>query len=178
MLRVVVGRIGRAHGIKGDVTVDVRTDEPELRFAPGTVLLTEPEPLGPLTVVDARVHSGRLLVRLEGVDDRTAAGVLRGALLQVDIDPSERPEDPEEFYDHQLVGLAVRTTAGVAVGEVVEVLHLPGQDVLAVRRPEGGEALVPFVAAIVPEVDLDGRTVIVDPPPGLLDDAPDDPPEL
>jgi 16S rRNA processing protein RimM len=90
------------------------------------------------------------------------------------VDPGERPEDPEEFYDHQLVGLAVRTVAGEDVGTLDEVLHLPGQDVLAVRRPGGDEVLVPFVHQIVPVVDLDAGEVVVDPPPGLLAPAEDE----
>jgi len=120
------------------------------------------------------VHSGRLILRFEGYDGRGAAEGLRNVLLVADVDPAERPEDPDEYYDHQLVGLAVRTLDGEPVGEVAEVLHLPGQDVLAVRRPDGTEALVPFVAAMVPSVDLDAGVVLVDPPPGLLTDVPSD----
>ena len=172
-LRLVVGRIGRAHGLRGDVAVDVRTDDPELRFAAGTVLLTDPPAVGPLTVESGKAHSGRLLLRFAGVADRTAAEALRGTLLVVDVDPDERPEDPDEFYDHQLVGLRVRTLDLVDVGEVADVLHLPAQDVLAVRREDGAEVLVPFVAAIVPVVDLDAGQVLVDPPAGLLEDVAD-----
>ena len=133
-MEVVVGRIGRPHGIKGEVTVEVRTDEPERRLGPGVTVRTDPATAGPLTITAGRVHSGRLLLTFEGVTDRTAAEALRGVLLVADVDPDERPEDPEEFYDHQLVGLAVHTVDGVHVGEIDEVLHLPGQDVLAVRR--------------------------------------------
>jgi 16S rRNA processing protein RimM len=168
-VRLVVGRIGRAHGIRGDVSVEVRTDDPDARFAPGVTLLTEPAERGPLTVASGRMHSGRLLLSFEGVADRSAAEALANTLLVVDVDPDARPEDPEEFYDHQLVGLAVRTVGGEQVGEVSEVLHLPAQDVLSVRRGDGREVLVPFVAAIVPEVDLDAGRVVVDPPAGLLD---------
>jgi 16S rRNA processing protein RimM len=96
-------------------------------------------------------------------------------LLVADVDPHELPEDPEEFYDHQLVGLAVHTVAGVHVGAIDEVLHLPGQDVLAVRRADDPDqrhdVLVPFVAEIVPTVDVAGGRVVIDPPPGLLDDG-------
>jgi 16S rRNA processing protein RimM len=168
-MQLVVGRIGRAHGIKGEVGVEVRTDDPDLRFADGTQLLTDPLERGPLTVVEARWHSGRLLVRFKGVDDRTAAETLRGTLLVVEVDEAERPDDPDEFYDHQLVGLAVVSTAGDAVGEVVDVLHLPAQDVLAIKRADGAEVLVPFVKELVPVIDLDARTVTVEPRPGLLD---------
>lgn len=166
---VTVGRVGRAHGIRGDVSVEVRTDVPELRFAEGTVLATEPAAAGPLTVSRVRWHQYRLLVRFAGVPDRTAAAALRGVLLLADVDEHERTDDPDEFPDHRLVGLPVQTSDGMRVGEVAEVVHLPGQDLLAVRRPDGGEALVPFVAEIVSEVDLERGRVTIDPPPGLLD---------
>jgi 16S rRNA processing protein RimM len=170
-VQLVVGRVGRPHGIRGDVTVEVRTDDPETRYAPGSVLLTDPEAAGPLTVEAARWHSGRLLVAFAGSHDRSAAERLRGVMLLVDVPDDEQPVDPEEFYDHQLVGLAVVTVDGQPVGEVTEVLHLPAQDVFAVQRGDGREVLVPFVAEIVPEVDLDGRRVLIDPPPGLIDEA-------
>jgi len=168
-MQLVVGRIGRPHGIRGDVTVEVRTDDPDERFAPGSVLLTEPATAGPLTVAAARAHSGRLLVSFEGCRDRSAAELLRGVVLVVDVPEDERPADPEEFYDHHLIGLAVVTVEGEQVGAVTEVLHLPAQDVLAVRRDDGRDVLVPFVTEIVPEVDLDEGRVVIDPPPGLID---------
>ncbi len=169
--RVVVGRIGRAHGIHGLVSVDVRTDEPELRLAPGAVLMTDPEARGPLTVVEGRVHSGRLLLRLDGVDDRTQAEALRGTDLIVEIDPSELPEGDDEWYDHQLVGLAAVGRDGTAYGSVSEVVHLPMQDMLAVRTDAGVEVLVPFVAELVPEVDMVAGRVVLDPPGGLFEEA-------
>ncbi|MDQ1602527.1 MAG: rRNA processing protein RimM [Actinomycetota bacterium] len=171
-MQVVVGRIGRPHGLRGEVSVEVRTDDPERRLAPGLTLQTDPAVAGPLTIVTGRVHSGRLLLTFEGVGDRTGAEGLRGVLLLAEIDPDERPEDPEEFFDHQLVGLLVSTVAGEPVGEVTEMLHLPGQDVLVLRRPDGREALVPFVTEIVPGVDLVGGRLVIDPPPGLLDENP------
>jgi 16S rRNA processing protein RimM len=169
-MRLVVGRVGRAHGIRGEVTVEVRTDQPERRLGDGAVLLTDPPDVGPLTVARGRAHSGRLLLRFAGVDDRAAAEALRGTLLIAEVDPNERPEDPDDFYDHQLVGLDVVARDGTPVGEVADMLHLPGQDVVVVRRPGGSETLVPFVAAIVPEVDLAGRRMVIDPPPGLLEE--------
>ena len=172
-LRLVVGRIGRAHGLRGDVAVEVRTDDPDLRFAEGAVLLTDPPQTGPLTVESGKVHSGRLLLRFAGVSDRTAADALRGTLLVVDVDPDQRPGDPDEYYDHQLVGLRVRTVDQAEVGEIADVLHLPAQDVLAVRRDDGREVLVPFVTEIVPVVDVDAGHVLVDPPAGLLEELPD-----
>jgi 16S rRNA processing protein RimM len=173
-LRLVVGRIGKAHGLRGEVTVEVRTDDPELRFAPGAVLDTDPALRGPLTVASGRVQGGRLVLRFEGVADRTGAEGLRNTLLIVEADPDELPEDPDEFYDHQLVGLRVVTVDGQQVGTVAEMLHLPTQDLFAVTRQDGREVLIPFVEEIVPDVDLEEGTVLVDPPAGLLELA--DPP--
>jgi 16S rRNA processing protein RimM len=115
------------------------------------------------------VHSGRLLLTIEGVVDRTAAESLRGTVLLVDVDPDERTDDPDEFSDHQLEGLDVVTVDGKAVGRLEEVLHPSAQDLLVVRRPDGTEALIPFVRELVPTVDLAARRVVVDPVPGLLE---------
>jgi 16S rRNA processing protein RimM len=168
-IRLVVGRIGRAHGVHGDVGVEVRTDDPDIRFADGAVLVTDPVERGPLTVAGSRWHSGRLLVHFIGVEDRNASEALRGTDLVVDVERAERPADPEEFYDHHLVGLRVQTTAGELVGMVAEVLHLPAQDVLAITRTDGVEILVPFVSELVPGVDLEAQRVTVVAKPGLLD---------
>jgi 16S rRNA processing protein RimM len=171
---VTVGRIGRPHGIRGEVTVEVRTDSPDLRFAPGSVLATEPARVGPLTVAAARWHSGRLLLSVEGVHDRTGAEALRGVVLSSEVPDDEIPEDPEEFYDHQLRGLAASTVDGVDLGTVDDVIHLPGQDLLSVLREGGREVLVPFVAEFVPEIDVEGGRIVLDLPDGLLDlDLPD-----
>lgn len=169
-MQLVVGRIGRAHGIKGEVSVEVRTDEPELRLGPGAVLATDPAATGPLTIATGRVHSGRLMLRFEGVTDRSGAEALRNTLLIAEVDPQEMPADPEEFYDHQLIDLDVVTVDGREVGRIAEITHLPYQDLLVVRRPDGSEALIPFVAEIVPEVDLEKQRAVIDPPPGLLED--------
>lgn len=194
---LIVGRIGRPHGIRGEVTVEVRTDEPDVRFAAGSVLVTEPAAAGGpgkadaggvpgpvpdasqpevpvsvparLTVEAARWHQSRLLVFFEGIHDRNVAEVLRGTLLCVDSAAVAAPEDPDEFNDHQLVGLAVVTPAGERLGEIARIDHAPASDLLVLRRPEGRTALIPFVKAIVPEVDLAGGRVVVDPPAGLLD---------
>jgi 16S rRNA processing protein RimM len=168
LLRLVVGRIGKAHGIKGEVTVEVRTDDPDLRFAPGAELLTEPAARGPLTVRRTRLQGGRLVLSLEGVDDRTAAEALRNTVLVAEIDPDEVPEDPDEYYDHQLEGLTVRTVDGEELGVVEQMIHGPAQDLFAIRRPHGGELLLPFIEEFVPEVDLERGLVIADPPEGLL----------
>jgi 16S rRNA processing protein RimM len=174
---VVVGRIGRAHGIRGEVSVEPRTDEPERRFADGAVLHTRSPQggtpsgagrLSSLTVLHSRRHQSRLLVTFAEVEDRTSAEALRGLSLVVPIDPDEAPADPEEFYDHQLIGLEVLTTDGDTVGEVSDVVHGTAQDLLAVRTSDGREVLVPFVAALVPVVDVRSRRVEVADRPGLL----------
>lgn len=172
---LVVGRIGKPHGVKGEVSVEPRTDEPDRRFAPGAQLKTQnerPGATGPahLTVAGTRWHSGRLLVRFAEIADRNAAEEARGTLLTIPLDPDERPEDPDEFYDHQLVGLRVVTTDGRDVGSLKEVVHGTAQDLLVVRT-ESGERLVPFVQALVPEVDVPGGRVVVADRPGLLTDA-------
>ncbi len=179
---VVVGRVGRAHGVRGELSVEPRTDEPERRFADGSVLQVRTPQGGPptgdrparLTVAQTRWHQSRLLVRFAEVPDRTAAESLRGLLLVVAVDPAESPDDPEEFYDHQLVGLSVLTTDGRPVGEVAEVLHSGTQDLLAIRAEDGRELLVPFVEALVPVVDVAAGRIEVADRPGLLE-PPDEP---
>ena len=169
-MEVVVGRVGRAHGVRGEVSVDVRTDEPERRFAPGATLLTDRRSGDALTVLAARPHGTRLLVTFAQVSDRAAAESLRGATLLAALAEDERPADPEEFYDHQLVGLAVRTEERGVVGRVSDVLHLPSQDLLVVATDGGGEALVLFGGEVVPSVGLGLGEVTVADQPGLLDD--------
>lgn len=178
---MTVGRVARAHGIRGDVTIDVRTDEPERRFAPGTRF----EHSGGALVVESwRWHSSKLLVRFEGVDDRDSAERLRGIELSMRVSAAELPAEPDEYYDHQLRGLLAVTTAGEPIGVVRDVLHLPSQDVLAIDRgvTEGpadppdpvdsvdsaGEVLVPFVAQMVARVDLAAGRVEIEDPAGLL----------
>jgi len=179
---VVVGRIGRAHGVTGEVSVELRTDEPDRRFADGAVLGTRtPQgtpPQGPgrpasLTVRGTRWHQSRLLVRFAELADRTAAEGVRGLTLVTEVDAAEVPEDPEEYYDHQLVGLAVVTTDGAPVGEVVDVVHGAGQDLLVLRATDGREVLVPFVSELVPVVDVPGGRLEVEDRPGLLSALPD-----
>jgi 16S rRNA processing protein RimM len=179
---VVVGRVGRAHGVKGEVSVEPRTDEPQRRFADGAVLRTRtpqgtaPTPPRPtsLTVAGIRWHQSRLLVTFAELGDRTAAESVRGLTLVTDVDTAEAPDDPEEFYDHQLVGLSMESTDGASVGEVTEVVHGAGQDLLVVRAADGREVLVPFVSALVPVVDVAaGRILVVD-RPGLLGPLPDE----
>ncbi|MFD3699499.1 ribosome maturation factor RimM [Streptomyces sp. NPDC058646] len=169
-MQLVVARIGRAHGIKGEVTVEVRTDEPELRLGPGAVLRTEPESAGPLTIETGRVHSGRLLLRFAGVKDRTGAEALRNILLIAEVDPTELPEEPDEYYDHQLMDLDVVLADGTEIGRITEISHLPSQDLFIVERPDGSEVMIPFVEEIVAEIDLEEQRCVITPPPGLIDE--------
>ena len=185
-MQVTVGRIGRPHGVRGDVVVGVRTDEPELRFAPGSRLDTDPVGVGPLTVAGRRWHSGELLVRFAEIGDRTAAAELGGTWLLVDSTVLDPLDDPDEFRDGDLIGLSVRTVDGAVVGTVTDVLH-HGQDILVIdpdgpaapagvaravagrsAGPRAEQILIPFVKAIVPEVDLAGGVLVIDPPEGLL----------
>jgi 16S rRNA processing protein RimM len=184
-VELVVGRIGRPHGVRGEVTVEVRTDDPDDRFAAGRALATNPAESGPLTVERVRWHSGRLLVNFAGIQDRDAADGLRGVLLVIDSADLPPSGDADEFYDHELIGLAAVTVDGMKIGVVTEVRHL-GQDLLVIGRsageiaqaagqpaggPAGGkddEVMVPFVAALVPEVDVGAGRIVIDPPPGLL----------
>ncbi len=167
---LVVGRIGKPQGLRGEVTVQVRTDDPDTRFAAGAVLLTEPAARGPLTVASARDQNGRLVLAFDGVTDRTAAEALRETLLQVDAATLAPPEDEDEFHDHVLRGMTALLVDGPPLGTVADVLHLPHGDVLVITRADNGaEVLVPFVRAMVPDVDVAGRTLTVDPPHGLLD---------
>jgi 16S rRNA processing protein RimM len=169
---LVVGRVVKAHGISGEVVVDVRTDDPESRFAQGSSLRGKPRgevPERVYTVEAARLHGGRLLVRLAGVADRESADALRGTVFVVDSDDLPPITEPDEFYDHQLEGLRVHTTSGRDVGTVAEVLHTAAGELLSVRTADGAEVLVPFVSAIVTSVSLDDGLLQIDPPDGLLD---------
>ena len=222
-MQLVVGRVTRPHGVRGEVSVEVRTDDPDLRFAVGRVMATDPAAAGPLTVESVRWHSGRLLIRFAGVADRNEAEELRGTWLTLDSAEVGPTGDPDEFHDHELIGLAVVTTSGEPVGRVTDVRHF-GQDLLVIepaaarspagpetgaaevstagpeagapevgpvptgpaqaargpggpalaaraqpRNALGSELLVPFVAALVPEVDVAAGRLVIDPPPGLLE---------
>ncbi|HJX45047.1 MAG TPA: ribosome maturation factor RimM [Geodermatophilus sp.] len=164
----MVGRIGRPHGVRGEATVEVRTDDPDGRFRPGIVLRTDPADRGPLTITGARWHREVLLLAFAGYDSREEIEALRDTLLEVPVADLPALQDPDTYYDHQLVGLAVRLVDGTPLGEVAAVRH-EGAELLVVRRTGGGELLVPFVRAMVPTVDVDGGVVVVDPPEGLLD---------
>ncbi len=167
-MSVLVARIGKPHGLHGEVTVQLHTDDPEGRFATGSVLATEAArgsgvPRA-LTVRGARVHNGIWLLAFAEIPDRTGAESLRGTRLH-----AEEADEPDGFYEDDLVGLRVLDPAGAPLGEVVGLDVGAAQDRLVVRLADGAEALVPFVEAIVPTVDVDGGVVVVDAPPGLLD---------
>lgn len=172
-MELVVGRVAKSHGVRGELVVDVRTDDPDARFAEGAPLrgrMPRDTDTREFTVESAREHSGRLLVSLAGVTDRTAADTLRGMLFVVDSADLPPSDDPDEFYDHELEGLSVRDTAGVTIGTVTEVLHSAAGELLAVRAAEDGrQILIPFVTAIVPTVSIAEGFVVIDPPEGLLD---------
>ena len=186
---LVVGQIGKPHGIRGEVSVAVRTDQPEDRFFPGSVFTTEvprdrrvsagppaaPAPGVPYQVPDrlvvesVRWHQGRGIVQFEGVPDRNVAEALRGVLLQVDSAGLAPPDDPDEFHDHQLVGLRVESVDGSALGVVDRIDHAPASDLIVLKKAAGGVALIPFVSQLVPTVDVPGGRIVVDLPEGLLE---------
>ncbi len=176
MTDLTVGRIGRPHGLRGEVTVDIRTDDPRERFAPGASLRTDPAARGPLTVASFRVISGLNVVRFTGFDDRNAAETLRGTQLVVEAEALPELTDEDEYYDHQLIGLTARLLGpdggpGETIGPVTDLLHLPANDVLVVRTGmvASGELLVPFVRAVVPVVDVAAGELLIDPPDGLFE---------
>ncbi|WP_225729792.1 MULTISPECIES: ribosome maturation factor RimM [unclassified Nocardia] len=172
-MELVVGRVAKSHGVRGELVVEIRTDEPEARFAPGARLrgrLPRSKEVRDFTVESAREHSGRLLVFLAGVSDRAAADALRGLLFVVDSADLPPSDDPDEYYDHELEGLTVQLTDGTPVGTVREVLHSAAGELLSVRAAEDErEILIPFVTAIVPTVSIADGLVVIDPPEGLLD---------
>jgi 16S rRNA processing protein RimM len=172
-IELVVGRIGKPHGLRGEVTVDVRTDEPEQRFADGATLRAEPPAgsasrLTSMTVAGTRWHQGVLLARFAELGDRNAAEAARGIVLHATLPKDAMPEDPDEFYDHQLIGLEAVDLEGAVLGTVSRVVHGGAQDLLQIRTPDKREALVPFVSALVPEVDVAGGRVVVADRPGLV----------
>jgi 16S rRNA processing protein RimM len=172
-LELTVGRVVKAHGVGGELVVEIRTDDPGARFASGITLRAKDSggrgQERSYVVESSREHGGRLLLGLVGIDDRDAADALRGSLFVVDSDDLPPIDEPDTYYDHQLEGLHVRTTTGTDVGVVAEVLHTAAGELLAVTRSPGDEVLVPFVGAIVTSVSLDDGIVEIDPPEGLLD---------
>ena len=164
---LVVGRIGRAHGVRGEATIEIRTDNPEARFFVGAKLQTDPKEKGPLIIREAKVHTGTLLLAFEGVADRTAVEKLRNVLLMSDVDPKESNISEDDFHISQILECIVIDESGREWGKVVDVLQLPAQDTLVVEHG-GKEVLVPFVKAYVPEVDIDAKRLTIINFAGLL----------
>lgn len=160
-MRLNVGRIGRAHGILGEATIEVRTDEAEDRFAIGAVLETENH--GNLTVVSARVHNGILLLGFDGIESRNAIEALRNELLYSEVDIDAPGIDEDDYHVLQLIGCKAYLVDGDEFGEIAEVLNLPGQDVLVIKNKDG-ETLIPFVRQLVPVVDIAAKRLTVIPP--------------
>jgi 16S rRNA processing protein RimM len=165
---LVVGRIGRAHGVLGEATIEVRTDSPEERFYIGSELVTEPTSRGPLTINSARVHNGTLLLGFTGVENRNEIEKFRDTILLAEVDIEAKGENEDDFHVLQLIDCQVVTDSGIEVGKVVDVISLPGQDLLAVESSKG-EILIPFVYEIVPLVDIKTKQITITPPEGLLD---------
>jgi 16S rRNA processing protein RimM len=160
-MRLNVGRIGRAHGILGEATIEVRTDDAASRFALGATLETDGN--GNLVVDSVRVHNGILLLSFAGYTDRNAIEKLRDVLLYADVDIDAPGEDEDDYHVLQLIGCRAELEDGSTLGEVSEVLNLPGQDVLVIKG-ESGEVLIPFVRVLVPVVDIAGKRLTVIPP--------------
>lgn len=167
-----VGRLVKAHGLKGALRLELYTDSPDLRFKPGQVLeLQVPETSEwfgkTVTVSELRFYNQSPVLFLSGVETRTAAETLAKAILLVETDAEVLPEEPDAWFDHQLVGLSALVQDQV-VGTVARVDHLPAQDLLAIET-SNGEVLVPFVKEIVPEVDVVAKLVRITPPDGLFE---------
>ncbi len=160
-MRLLVGRIGKAHGILGEATIEVRTDDAATRFALGAVV--ESDSGKSLTVDSVRVHNGILLLGFEGITDRNGIEALRNTLLYADVDIDAPGEDEDDYHVLQLIGCTANLEDGSKFGEVADVLNLPGQDVLAIKTATG-EVLVPFVRQLVPVVDIKAKIVVVIPP--------------
>jgi len=160
-MKLNVGRIGKAHGILGEATIEVRTDEAEDRFAIGAVLQTESH--GELTVASARVHNGILLLGFEGIEDRNGIEKFRNELLYADVDIDAPGIDEDDYHVLQLIGCQAYLAEGDLFGEVSEVLNVPGQDVLSMKTATG-EVLLPFVHQLVPVVDVKAKRMTVIPP--------------
>lgn len=165
-MQLQVARIGKPHGIRGEVTVQVLTDAPGDRFVPGTEFVVEPASAGPLTILSARWNKDILLLGFEEIETRNEAETLRGAKLFIETEELDEDDD-EGWYEHELVGLEARVGSEV-VGKIAALTTLPVQDLLTVKTPEGKEILVPFVEQIVPEVNVTDGYVLITPPPGLF----------
>jgi len=166
-----VGRLTKAHGLKGALKLELYTDDPARRFVPGATFALQVPSSSPwhgkrIELAELKWFNGQPVAFFVGVSDRTAAESLVKAVLWIDQDPAE-PQEEDAWYDHQLVGLDVRRD-GRSLGRIARVDHFPAQDLLVVETADG-EVLVPFVKAIVTEVDTDRGFVTVDPPGGLFE---------
>jgi 16S rRNA processing protein RimM len=175
-----VGRLLKAHGLKGAIKLELYTDDPALRFVPGSVYTLQVPDESPwlgktVTLKELKWYNDQAVVFLDGIDDRDAAESLVKAILWVDEDQDSRPVEEDAWYDYQLIGLTVRRN-GHAVGTISRVDHFPSQDLLIVDTGDA-EVLVPFVKAIVTGVDIEAGTMDIDPPIGLFEDPVDDEPE-
>ena len=164
---LIVGRIGRVHGVRGEVTVEVRTDSPEERFQVGTQIATDPAKFGPLTITGQRWHNGILLLTFDGVSDRGAAEKIKNVLLMAEVDIAE--SDADEFHVQLLIGSTIELIDGTVLGTIDDVLTTKGQNLLSFMRG-GKQVLIPFVKPIVPTVDIASRKVVITPPEGLIDE--------
>jgi 16S rRNA processing protein RimM len=160
-MRLLVGRIGRAHGILGEATIEVRTDDPDARFAIGQKLQTDGH--DDLTITSGRVHNGILLLGFAGFSDRNQIEKLRNTLLYAQVDINEVREDEDDYHVLQIIGCQAFLEDETLLGEVTDVINLPGQDLLAIKTTSG-EALIPFVRQLVPVVDVKNRRLVVVPP--------------
>ncbi|NYG05922.1 16S rRNA processing protein RimM [Phycicoccus badiiscoriae] len=171
--RLLVARIGKPHGLRGEVTVQTHTDDPEARYVPGATYETEAAPGSgvprALTLRSARLHQKVWLLGFEEIPDRTGAESLRGTRLFLDSEVAAAVEEDDAWYEDELVGLAAVDPHGTVLGEVAGLRTGAAQDQLVLRLEGGAEALIPFVEAIVPEVDIAGGRVVIDAPPGLLE---------
>ncbi len=175
-----MGRLTKAHGLKGAIKIELYTDDPERRFVPGAVFSLQVPEESPwhgksLELIELKWFNSHPVAFFKDILDRTAAEGLIKAILLIEHDPSEAPEEEDAWYDHQLIGLTVLRD-GVKVGTVVRLDHFPAQDLLHVDTGDG-DVMVPFVKAIVPSVDIAAGTITVTPPPGLFEQLPDDEPE-
>lgn len=176
-----VGRLLKAHGLKGAIKLELYTDDPALRFVPGSVYTLQVPDESPwfgktVTLKELKWYNDQAVVFLDGIDDRNDAESLIKAILWVDEDKDQRPAEEDAWYDYQLIGLSVRRD-GVSVGTITRVDHFPSQDLLIVETGSG-EVLVPFVKAIVTGVDIEAGTMDIDPPIGLFEEPVDDEPEI
>lgn len=166
-MRLAVARIGRPHGIKGEATVEVLTDRPDERFQDGALLESDSPEFSTLEVAGSRLHQGIWLLRFKGFDDRTAVERIRGLRLYADVIVDEVPEDGS-YHVEQLMGMLVKKCDGTVIGEVTDVLDLPGQDLLEVTT-EHGPRLIPLVSEFIKDVNLATKVILVAVPEGLVD---------